>query len=323
MFINFSIFLRRKINLLLIITSTCLGSLIFLNADKLIFEVETNNINVKNLISTRIGLLIFAFFFISLVLYALNVSGIKKFSESSIEQYISWFFTALGVAANWMFYRFSIDLYTALKQNLHIDTLYRGIFVTVKRVWNKNELLDILDDELLKCKEIIFSNEEKANLINKAETSVESLISEMHILCEIKQSELMQVQPKNMAYRIIDYVSTHPAEIVLVGLVIAVACIGFQNYFLQTNSESIITHLLSEVRQLRGEINHIEALRETINIISSHNLPGLVAIDYENFNSRLDDIVDKVDKLAGNDINNTKALSMVIHILRNANLWVV
>ena len=89
MFINFSIFLRRKINLLLIITSTCLGSLIFLNADKLIFEVEANNINVKNLISTRVGLLIFAFFFVSLVLYTLNVSGIKKFSESSIEQYIS------------------------------------------------------------------------------------------------------------------------------------------------------------------------------------------------------------------------------------------
>ena len=99
---------KKKINLLLIITSTCLGSLIFLNADKLIFEVETNNISVKNLISTRIGLLIFAFFFISLVLYTLNVSGIKKFSESSIEQYISWFFTALGIAANWMFYRFSI-----------------------------------------------------------------------------------------------------------------------------------------------------------------------------------------------------------------------
>lgn len=98
-----------------------------------------------------------------------------------------------GVAANWMFYRFSIDLYTALKQNLHIDTLYQGLFVTVKRVWDKSELLNILNSELSRRhKDISFSDEEKANLIHKAETSVETLISELRTLCEIKHNELLQ-----------------------------------------------------------------------------------------------------------------------------------
>lgn len=89
MLTNLSIFLKKKFSVILTVTSLCLTSLLFLNADKLIFEIESNNISIANLISTRVGLLILAFFGISLIMYILNTFKIKQFSQNFVEQYVS------------------------------------------------------------------------------------------------------------------------------------------------------------------------------------------------------------------------------------------
>lgn len=148
---------------------------------------------------------------------------------------------------------------------------------------------------------------------------MESLIREMQILCEIKHNELLlsQVQePKSMLYRAIDYASTHPAEVVLASLTIILICVGVQNYFFQTDTDSTITHLLDEVNRLRGEINHVGALRETLNIISSQPPIG----GYEHLCSRLDDIYNEISELSGSNTNNTTAIGIILRILQEANL---
>jgi hypothetical protein len=341
MITKLSSLLRSKINSLLTLITTGLIILLILNSNRLFFEINPN-ISLLDLINTKIGLLNLLFLSTAFMMYSLNAVEIKTFSKTFVEEYVSWFFTSLSTIINYLFYRFSVDLYTILAKNLPIDILYQNSFITVKRVWAKTELVSFLNNEVLKYKNILLSIEEKNDLIDKAGTSAENLIFETRNLCDSKLNELPQDGVGGLflqkwqwdwlfetTAKLWNYVYAHPVEVLFICLAISTVWAGVQNFFYQKASidvfsnfqeigENLNTRLINTDQQTGLLQRNLLELRDIANFQNSNTtdivtyLSG-VTEDIKNLGS-------SVNLLREANLINTEALKLAFRILDESGL---
>ena len=265
-----SLILFRKYSLGLVIAiSLAFVGLMFRDYEKVLISIKSD-FSFYDLITTVPFLLIIFFLVGSLVIVIVYLFNPNLITSDVIVEYEAWFFTSIFTYFSYNFCRISLQVNNLLISNSYVDMLFQNPFLSVKRLWSREELAKIVEDIISSHNGITFTEAEVSEILTS--NSVESVISRTEGLSKIKLEQLtdIEIPASNSLWNDFwCFIASHPVEVIVISLVLITFGISFyRNYTEYTPNVEFTTQSLSSlesrVTALEGALSHLTRNRDNM-----------------------------------------------------------
>jgi hypothetical protein len=324
----------RYLNITMVTFLIFMSGYLFIYSDQILFDFK-HNINYVDLFSTRLGVLSLIFFFTSLTILFLNISGFKQVTSEYIIKITNWFTTFFLATVNSVVYSLVLNVYNCISSNSLLDKIFDNKFLTVNRFWSRETLIASIDSKINELNNSfttsvkLNSNDYQSILDNSSGMGEALKLTEVVYNERLAEMEAFQNQiaSRNLLNdnvitfpSITNFIGNHILEIGFVALVVAFGIFCVRTHYIQAYTLKAADGLTEASKNLGAQLIGTTASIEKVENISNttseltRDLLQTAEENQESIIEMLNSVRNSVNRLTGDH----QQLDFLVRKIRNS-----